>query len=251
MWRVWEIPLLIMASHFGIDFLKELATSDSPGMPPASRWSPGNFGRWQSIGWRHVGAIVALVALLVQANRIPVEFFWSLLIGPTVWRRSLVVLMSVIATVYVGGVSIGILVEPSSRNSRVRKARRCRKAVWKTAENAWATRTRLVLCSCLPAAREHWIVDHCQIGLSLRRVERRRRPQGSRVHHHRHHAQFYMGLSCGVVRAVSAASNLANNHLEKRDKGRTVMLTRIRNSRLQAFRGFGNRAWQNCAPDRS
>jgi hypothetical protein len=60
----------------------------------------------------HVGAIALLVWYLTLTNRLPSESYWSLLVGTALWRKSLELAIGALATIYVGGVLIGILVEP-------------------------------------------------------------------------------------------------------------------------------------------
>lgn len=113
MWQIWEIPLVIGVSHGAIDLIKELAlrwlapkTDSGKPIPPWKFWA------LIVDQAAHIGTITALVWYLTQTNQLPIESYWSLLIGSVVWRKSLVATIGILLTVYVGGVLIGILVEP-------------------------------------------------------------------------------------------------------------------------------------------
>jgi hypothetical protein len=113
LWKVWEIPLAIGLTHLVIDFFKEsvlrlLSPKNEFGKPVAV-WK---FWALVVDQAAHLAAITLLIWFMQQTNRLPPETFWSLLIGEAVWRKSLVILIGVVATVYAGGVLIGVLVEP-------------------------------------------------------------------------------------------------------------------------------------------
>jgi hypothetical protein len=113
LWRRWEIPLAIGAAHCFIDLFKEavlqrLAPRNSCGKP-ITLWKFWSLVIDQAA---HIGTIAALVWFLTTTNRIAAEPYWGLLIGQPLWNKSLMVLISIVTTVYVGGVLIGILVEP-------------------------------------------------------------------------------------------------------------------------------------------
>jgi hypothetical protein len=113
MWRLWQIPAVLLASHLFIDGLKEVslrwfAPKDADSKPVAS-WK-----FWSMVldQLAHVAVIVFLVTYLYQSHLISTDSYWSVLIGREFLRKSLVLLIGVIVTVYAGGVLVGILVEP-------------------------------------------------------------------------------------------------------------------------------------------
>jgi hypothetical protein len=113
LWLIWEIPVAIGLSHCVIDFFKELAMRL---VAPKNEFgkTPAAWKFWSLVVDQvaHLGVIGLVIWHLTPTGRIPVETYWSLLIGSALWRKSLVIWIGILATVYVGGVLIGILVEP-------------------------------------------------------------------------------------------------------------------------------------------
>jgi hypothetical protein len=100
-------------THLVIDLCKEsvlrlLAPKNESGKPVAV-WKFWSLVVDQAA---YLAAIVLLLWFMRQMGRLPQETFWSLLIGEALLRKMLVVWIGVVVTVYVGGVLIGILVEP-------------------------------------------------------------------------------------------------------------------------------------------
>jgi hypothetical protein len=113
MWYLWQIPAVLLASHLFIDGLKEVflrwfAPKDADGKPLAS-WKFWSMALDQAA---HVAVILFLVTYLYQSHLISTDSYWSVLIGREILRKSLVLLVGAILAVYVGGVLVGILVEP-------------------------------------------------------------------------------------------------------------------------------------------
>jgi hypothetical protein len=99
--------------HCIIDILKEavlhaIAPKNDSGKP-VTLWKFWSLVIDQAA---HIATIAALVLFLTNTNRIAAESYWVSLIGQTLWSKSLLVLISIVSTVYVGGVLTGILVEP-------------------------------------------------------------------------------------------------------------------------------------------
>jgi hypothetical protein len=115
-WYLWQLPAILLASHFFLDILKEIslrwfAPKDADGKPAAS-WK-----FWSMVldQLAHVAVIVFLVTYLYQSRLISTDSYWTALIGREILRKSLVLLIGAILAVYVGGVLVGILVKPFLR----------------------------------------------------------------------------------------------------------------------------------------
>lgn len=113
LWQIWEIAVAIALSHCVIDCLKEgalrlFARTNDFGKPVAA-WKFWTLAVDQAA---HLGVIAALVWYLTLTNRLPDDGYWVTIVGAALWRKSLVVAIGTLATVYTGGVLVGILVEP-------------------------------------------------------------------------------------------------------------------------------------------
>ncbi len=213
MWGIWEIPLVIGLSHCVIDCLKEsalrfFARKNDFGKPVAV-WKFWLLLVDQAV---HIGVIAALVWYLREANRLPAEAYWSALAGAALWRKSLVIWIGVLATVYAGGVLIGILAEPflaelKGPDGALRPEKR-------GLENGGKRIGQIELRADSLAhpvgpAGKRGFSRHREIRLPFWRTQGERRPQGSGIHHHRHDAQLHLGDCAGLGDPVRASGRLS------------------------------------------
>ncbi|MHB1035467.1 MAG: DUF3307 domain-containing protein [Pirellulales bacterium] len=113
LWLVWQMPAVVLVSHFAIDSLKEaslrwLAPRDAQGERVAS-WKFWAILVDQAF---HLAVLAALVNLLSLSGMISVEPYWSALLGNTLWLKALVLLSGAVLTIFAGGVLVGVLVQP-------------------------------------------------------------------------------------------------------------------------------------------
>lgn len=118
LWPLWQIPALVLVVHPIIDLGKEavtrwLASWGQDSVLPV-RWKMGALAADQLL---HLGVLFVLVAVLDARGQISGPVFWTTVFG-TLWVKMLVLAVGFILSVYVGGVVIGILVDPLVRELR-------------------------------------------------------------------------------------------------------------------------------------
>ena len=113
LWFVWQIPVVVFASHLIIDGLKEaslrwLAPRDVAG-EPVTHWK-----FWAIIFDQllHLLVLFAMVAFLSLYGRISREPCWIALLGSEAWLKALAFLSGAVLAIFAGSVLIGILIQP-------------------------------------------------------------------------------------------------------------------------------------------
>ncbi len=116
LWSIWQMPAVVFVAHPVIDVLKEVflrwfVPRDAKG-EPVTRWKLCAIVFDQLL---HLAVLVAIVELLSHYGKIPVEPYWSDLLGSPAWRKLVVLLSGAVLTISVGGALVGILVQPLLR----------------------------------------------------------------------------------------------------------------------------------------
>jgi len=98
LWRLWAIPLVILISHFVIDYFKVKMSRDDLKIFLIDQFA-------------HIIVIVAVSALFSLASPFSTSNYWETLFG-RLYYSSLVFISGAIITIYAGRIVVGIIVEP-------------------------------------------------------------------------------------------------------------------------------------------
>lgn len=112
-WTSWLIPTFLLTTHLIIDGLKEIGCRRRAKKPANGKLSSG-FKLWAFLfdQFLHLLALAGIALYISRATESPLfSLFWFTRFG-LVWGRLLVLASGLVMTVHVGGVIIGLLVEP-------------------------------------------------------------------------------------------------------------------------------------------